>query len=110
MLQSRLGTEVGIPEVYPQLPLIQESMVVDSSPMLTHGDWVKKQHEDSDIGFLVPLLKADKLKKYVVKEMDSTEIRVFLKYRKNLFLKNGLLYQKVMLKNHPEPLYQICPT
>ena len=24
MLQSRLGTEVGIPEVYPQLPLVQK--------------------------------------------------------------------------------------
>ena len=36
-------------------------MVVDSSPMLTHDDWIKDQHEDSDIGFLVQLLKAHKL-------------------------------------------------
>ena len=59
MLQSRLGTEVGIPEVCPQMPLIQKSMVVDSSPKLTHDDWIKEQHEDSDIGFLVQLLKVD---------------------------------------------------
>ena len=50
MLQSRLGTEVGIPEVYPQLPLVQKNMVVDGSPKLTHNDWIKEQHEDSDIG------------------------------------------------------------
>ena len=31
---------------------------------------------------------------------------VLLKYRKDLFLKNGLLYQKVMLKNHSEPRFQ----
>ena len=36
MLQSKLGTEVGIPEVYPQLPLVQKSKVVDGSPKLTH--------------------------------------------------------------------------
>ena len=38
MLQSRLGTEVGIPEVYPQLPLIQKTMVVDGSPWLVHNN------------------------------------------------------------------------
>ena len=73
MLQSRLGTEVGIPEVYPQLPLVQKSMVVDGSPKLTHNDWIKEQ-EDSDISLLVQLLKTDKLKKYIAKEMDSLGI------------------------------------
>ena len=53
MLQSKLGTEVGIPEVYPQLLLIQKSMVVDGSPKLAHGDWVREQPEDTDIGLLV---------------------------------------------------------
>ena len=38
--------------------------------------------------------------------MDSSGIRFLLKYRKDLFLKNGLLYQKVMLKNHPGPIPQ----
>ena len=38
MLQSKLGTEVGIPDMNPQLNLIVKSMVVDSSPRLTHND------------------------------------------------------------------------
>ena len=38
MLQSKLVTSVGIPDVYPQLNVIQKSMVVDSSPKLTHND------------------------------------------------------------------------
>ena len=38
--------------------------------------------------------------------MDSSEIRVLLKYRKDVFLKNGLLYQKVILKNHSEQIFQ----
>ena len=53
MLQSKLGTEVGIPEVYPQLLLIQKRMVVDGSPKLAHDDWVRQQFKDTDIGLLV---------------------------------------------------------
>ena len=40
MLQSKLVTDVGIPNVYPRLNAIQKSMVVDSSPKLTHNDWI----------------------------------------------------------------------
>ena len=63
MLQPKLGTEVGIPEVYQQQFLVQESMVVDGSPELAHDDWVREQSEDTDIGLLIQLLKSDKLKK-----------------------------------------------
>ena len=56
MLQSNLETEVGIPDVNPQLTFILKSMVVDSSPKLTHGDWVREQSEDPDTGLLVQLL------------------------------------------------------
>ena len=106
MLQSKLETEVGIPGAYSQLNVIQKSMVVDSMPKLTHDDWIKEQCEDSDVGLLVQLLKSGKLKRYVAREMDSSGIQVLLKYRKDLFLKNGLLYRKVMLKYHSEPISQ----
>ena len=80
MLQSKLVTDVGIPDLDSQLNVIQISMVVNSSPKLTHKDWIKEQSEDSDINHIVQLLKADKLKKYVAREMDSSGIRVLLKY------------------------------
>ena len=101
MSQSKLETEE-----YSWLNVIQKGMVVSSISKLTHSEWVKEQHEDSDIGLLVQLLKFDKLKKYMARETDSSGIQVLLKYRKDLFLKNGLLYQKVMLKNHSEPISQ----
>ena len=72
--------------------VVQKGMVVNSTPKLTHSEWFKEQHEDSDIGLLVQLLKSDKVKKYVGGETDSSGIQVLLKYRKDLFLKNGLLY------------------
>ena len=67
MLQSKLVTNVDIPEMYPQLKVIQKSLVVDSSPKLTHNDCIRKQSEDSDINLIVQLLKSDKLKKYVAR-------------------------------------------
>ena len=74
MLQSKVVTNVGIPDVCPQLNVIQKSMVVNSSSKLTHNDWIKEQSEDSDISVLVQFLKANKLKKYVAREMDSSGI------------------------------------
>ena len=92
MLQSKLETEIGIPEEYLQLNVVQRGMLVNSTSKLTHSEWVKEQHEDSDIGSVIQLLKTDKVGKYVAKEMDSSGMQVLLKYRKDLFLKNGLLY------------------
>ena len=50
MLQSKLGTEIGIPEEYSQLNVIQKEMLVNSTPKLTQHEWVKEQHGDLDIG------------------------------------------------------------
>ena len=55
MLQSKLVTSVDIPEMYPELKVIQKNMVVNSSPKLTHNNWIKEQSEDSDINFIVQL-------------------------------------------------------
>ena len=52
----------------------KKSMVVNSSPKLTHNNWIKEQSEDSDINLIVQLLKSDKLKKYVAREMDSSSL------------------------------------
>ena len=106
MIQSKLEIDVGVPEIYQELNLIQKSTVVDSLPKLTHNDWVKEQSEDSDINHIIQLLKSNKLKKYVAREMDSSGVGVLFKYHKDLFLRNGLLYQRVTLKNHQEPISQ----
>ena len=74
-------------------------MIVNSSPKLTHDDWVKEQHEDSDIGLLIQLLKADKLKRYVAREMDSSGIQVLLKYRKGPILKEWTVIPEGDVKN-----------
>ena len=90
MLLSKLVANVHIPEMYPQLNVLQQSMVVDSSLRLTHNDWIKEQSEDTDINLIVQLLKSDKWKKYVAREMDSSGIQVLLKYHKDLFPKEWI--------------------
>ena len=79
---------------------------MDSSPKLTQNDWIREQSEDSDINLIVQLLKSDKLKTYVARETDSSGLRVLFKYHKDLFLKNGLLYWIVSLKNHQGAISQ----
>ena len=106
ILKSKLVMNVEIPNVYPQVNVLLKSLVVDSSPKLTNKDWIREQSEDSSIGPFIQLLKCDKLKNYVALELDSSAMYVFMKYQKDLFWKDGILYQKVLLKNHQEPTLQ----
>ena len=43
---------------------------------------------------------------YTCKEGHSSGMRVLLKYKQDLFVKNGLLYRKVKLKNHDTAVNQ----
>ena len=74
MLQSKLKTEMGIPQKYSPLDVIQKEMLVNSTPKLTQHEWVKEQCEDVDISATIQLLTTGKLGKYVAKEMDSSGI------------------------------------
>ena len=75
-------------------------------PKLTPKDWVKEQMEDMDIHKIVQLLKSNQLSTCKAQETDSLATRVLLRYRKDFILKNGLLYWKTNLKNHPELVAQ----
>ena len=70
MLQSKLVMNVDISEVYPQLEVVQKSLIVDSSPKLTNNDRIREQSEDPNISLISQLLKSEKLKSYVANEMD----------------------------------------
>ena len=70
MLQSKLMTGVGLPE-YPQLNAIQKCMIVNSSLKLMMIGLKNNMRVQI---LLIQLLKADKLKRYVAREMDSSGI------------------------------------
>ena len=106
ILQSKLDSETSLPNEYLAVELLLQSIIVDSTLKLTQNDWIKEQMDDMDVGNVTQLLKTNKPNKYVAQEMDSSGMQVLLKYRKNLFLNNGLLHWKVTLRNHLEPVAQ----
>ena len=106
MLQSKLESEISFPEELFPVKLLLKSMTVDITLKLTQKDWVKEQMDDVDVNKIVKLLKSNKLSTYMAQEMDSSAIQILLRYKKDLLLKNGLLYWRMILKNHPEPVEQ----
>ena len=92
MLQSKMESEVNFLEEYFLERVLLKSMTVDTMLKLTQKDWVKEQMEDVDIDKVVQLLKCNKLSTYKAQEIDSSAVQVLLKCKKDLILKNGLLY------------------
>ena len=105
---QKIEPGVDIPEEYLPERVLLKSITVDTTLKLTPKDWIKEQMEDVDINKIVQLLKSNQLSTYKAQEMDSLAIQVLLKYRKDLILKNGLLYRKTNLKNHPELVVQFA--
>ena len=106
MLQSKLESEISFPEEHFPEKLLLKSMTVDTTLKLTQKDWVKEQMDDVDVNKIVQLLKSNKLSTYMAQEMDLSAIQILLRCKKDLILKNGLLYWRTILKNHPEPVVQ----
>ena len=106
MLQSKLESETSLPSEYFLVNLLLKRMTVDTTLNLTQKDWVKEQLDDVDVNKVIQLLKSNKLSTYMVQEMDLSSMQILLKYRKNLFLNNELLYQKATFRNHPRPIVQ----
>ena len=106
ILQSKLESEINFPEGHFPVKLLLKSMTVDTTLKLTQKDWIKEQMHDVDVNKIVQLLKSNMLSTYMAQEMDSSAIQILLRYKKDLLLKNGLLYRRTILKNHPEPVAQ----
>ena len=92
MLLSKLESEICFPEEYFPVNLLLKSMTIDTTPKLTQNDWVKEQMDGADINRIVQLLKSNKLSTYMAQETDSSSTQILLRYKKDLFLKNELLY------------------
>ena len=97
----------SIPEVPPgTILVIAKILVVDSTTKHSKKDWKREQQADSDIGPIITLINNKALLQYIVKEGDPSGMRVLLKDWKDLMMKEGLLYTKVLLKGHDQPIAQ----
>ena len=69
-------------------------------------DWRNAQENNTDIRPVVQLMKAENHLQYANKEGDPSGINIIFMYRKDLILKSGLLYRKIQLRGHDEPVNQ----
>ena len=110
MLQSKLKSDISFPEEYFPEKVLLKNMIVDTTLKLTQKDWVKEQMDDVDLNKIVQLIKSNQLNTYMTQEMDSSAIQILLRCKKDLILKNGLLYQRTNLKNSSRTSGTVCTT
>ena len=101
-----IQVESLIPMIPPDLRVLSKITQAWQKPQLTPDEWKQAQANDLDIGPIVGLLKAKQLQQYEAKEDNPSGMRVLLKYHQDLWLKNGLVYCKVQLKNHQLSIQQ----
>ena len=64
------------------------------------------QQADSDTRSIITLINNKALLQYTAKEGDASGIIFLLKCWKDFMMKEGLLYRKVLLKEHAQPIAQ----
>ena len=75
-------------------------------PKLSRGDWLKEQKADGAIAKAIQLVTVNKHLQYKCKPGDGDEFKTIMRFKKNLVLKDGLLYHKVDLKGHDQKVHQ----
>ena len=104
-LEQGCVLESSLPLV-PNDTIVSKAAHIDLGPKITNEDWQKEQAGDPHIGRVLELMKQDKLMSYKSARNDPSGLRVYLKFRKDLVLKNKLLYRKVKLKGHDTSVFQ----
>ena len=100
------GGDSTIPMIPPNEFTLNKQMHINTEPKKTKAEWVQLQSANPDIGPIVELLKLNKLSQYMVKEADTSVMRVLLKYQQDLVLKDGLLYHTAKLKGQKFTVHQ----
>ena len=97
----------SIPERPPcTISVVIKCLMVDSTTKLSKQDRKMEQQAYSGIGPIITLINDKTLFQYISKERDSSGMRVLLRYVKDLMMKEGLLYGKVLSKGHDQPIAQ----
>ena len=87
--------------------ILAKNTQLAGAPEIPNQDWKHEQGSDEDVRPVIELIKQKRHLQYVCKEGDPSGLRVILKYKQDLELKNGLLYRKVKLQNHDRVIHQL---
>ena len=97
--------DTAIPQPF-ETAILAKNMQLAGAPEIPNQDWKCEQGSDKDIGLVIELIKQKRHLQYVCKEGDPSGMRVILKYKQDLELRNGLQYRKVKLQNHDGVIHQ----
>ena len=100
------NADTTIPIHFDSNPIQCKNIQIDTTPKMGKDNWIQEQASDEDISPMVELVQQGKHLQYTCKEGDPSGMRVLLKYKQDLFLRNGLLYRKTKLKNHDSVINQ----
>ena len=101
-----ISNDSSIPMYLLNEPVIVKNMQVYTEPKITKDEWLTQQLGDPDIGLVLHLVKQNKHLQYKFQVLDTPGMKMILKYRQDLVLKNGLLYRKVQLRNRENVMFQ----
>ena len=106
ILARGLNADTTVPQPFEQNTIQCHNINLAGAPKISKEEWVREQSADEDIGPVVKLVRQGKHLQYTCEEGDASRMRVFLKYKQDLFIRNNLLYHKVKLKNHDSVINQ----
>ena len=93
VLQKGENTDMAVPEPF-EMTILARNVQLARVPEISNQDWLKEQSSEKDIGPVIELVKQKWHLQYVCKEGDPSNMRVIQKYKQDLELKNGFLYQR----------------
>ena len=105
VLEQGCCLESSIPLVLPKV-VVTISTRPNLKAQLTNQEWKQEQRSDPDICEIIQLLENNQLLNYKTKGADMQNVRIYLKYRKDVVIRNGLLYRKMKLKNYDMVVFQ----
>ena len=98
------------PDVLEEKLMLQVHQLVDSlAGKMTKQQWKNEQESDSEIAPVLSLVKQNKHLQYQIQKTDEAGSKILLRFRDNLCLVDGLLYQKWVYKKEMVYLQFVLP-
>ena len=105
--QQGCNGDSSIPKIPPhEISVVPKNLLVNGTTKLSKHDWKMGQQADPDIGWIITVISKKALLQYVAKGEELLWNKSLVKYQKDLMMKEGLLYRKVTLKGHDQPIVQ----
>ena len=102
---ERENADTAIPEPF-EMTILAKNLQLAGTPEISNQNWRQEQSSDKDIRPVIELMMQKRHLQYACKERDPSGMRVILKYKQDLELKNGLLCRKAQLQNHDRVRHQ----